>query len=442
MHPRHLPRPARLPQGCWHRGRPHGGGRPGGEPACARTGEAWGGGGGQQAACSCACGPVALLRLLASCRLSHDNLPIPLPAPLAAPRAPTLWRGRGAWRSASSAPRDRWAPQPLLLPGSCSAAASSLPLAACVSLPRKLQACCRRLDVRRGNSSTPPPAAWLLPTVPAVQPQPRPGHAGGHFRGYRPALPGVPRGQPGAAGHPGCRYRCRRRHGTRRHHLRLLVRRGRGVGANARACFATILTVPASRACLRPLHGSQRRRCSLTPCRLHAPPSCSPPGFWQDTRDNTLACKSCIDYPDVGPYGQWTYRNGEATPENNECKPVPSGAHGAGGSGWVWVGWGGMVVVVVVVVVVVGGGNGEAPPVGEQLCKPEGALWRAIRRMNSSTFFDVPGWHSSGTAQQRAAVRGEGPHPSGQLEARLRPLPAPAPTPCTPSLFVAFRLLP
>ncbi|PSC69766.1 pro convertase subtilisin kexin type 5-like [Micractinium conductrix] len=47
-----------------------------------------------------------------------------------------------------------------------------------------------------------------------------------------------------------------------------------------------------------------------------------PAGTWQDTSNNALACKSCTAYPDIGP---GSYRTGDATPENNECKPVPSG---------------------------------------------------------------------------------------------------------------------
>ena len=50
---------------------------------------------------------------------------------------------------------------------------------------------------------------------------------------------------------------------------------------------------------------------------------CSPAGTWQDTSNNALACKSCTDWPVTGV---WTYRNGDAAPENNECRRVPSGA--------------------------------------------------------------------------------------------------------------------
>ncbi|PSC75114.1 multiple epidermal growth factor-like domains 6 [Micractinium conductrix] len=61
-----------------------------------------------------------------------------------------------------------------------------------------------------------------------------------------------------------------------------------------------------------------------------------PAGFWQDRRNNALACKSCARWPDApatplsGPtldtgMGKFTYRSGDASPENNQCLRIPSG---------------------------------------------------------------------------------------------------------------------
>ncbi|KAL4447462.1 hypothetical protein ABPG75_004681 [Micractinium tetrahymenae] len=48
-----------------------------------------------------------------------------------------------------------------------------------------------------------------------------------------------------------------------------------------------------------------------------------PPGSIQDSADPLRPCVACADSnPLIGPY---TYRTGDATPENNECKQVPSG---------------------------------------------------------------------------------------------------------------------
>ncbi|KAL4427921.1 hypothetical protein ABPG75_002010 [Micractinium tetrahymenae] len=46
------------------------------------------------------------------------------------------------------------------------------------------------------------------------------------------------------------------------------------------------------------------------------------PGGTYQGADRTRVCQPCPSFPTIGV---WTYRTGDATPENNECKPVPSG---------------------------------------------------------------------------------------------------------------------
>ena len=111
----------------------------------------------------------------------------------------------------------------------------------------------------------------------------------------------------------------------------------RGTRSRGQAVTTRRLCRPGPVLCLWPdLHAAPR-----PPLPSLFPPSfCSPAGTWQDTSNNALACKSCTAYPDIGP---GSYRTGDATPENNECKPVPSGACGmrwqAAAELWV-VGWG------------------------------------------------------------------------------------------------------
>lgn len=54
----------------------------------------------------------------------------------------------------------------------------------------------------------------------------------------------------------------------------------------------------------------------LISCALLPPLPCSPSGTFLP--DDTAACELCPED---------TYRAGDATPENNVCKPVPAGAH-------------------------------------------------------------------------------------------------------------------
>jgi hypothetical protein len=65
------------------------------------------------------------------------------------------------------------------------------------------------------------------------------------------------------------------------------------------------------------LHSPRQRSFDAHPC-LHSPFACSPAGTFLTPGDQ--GCQTCPDD---------SYRTGDATPENNECKPIPPGAFAA-----------------------------------------------------------------------------------------------------------------